>query len=95
MTDTTFIFQVDSALKAAFNAMAEEQDMSAEKILRRMMREAVENHDEAAAHGRWQLREIGDAMHEADRTHEHRLSNDAIEAEWEQRIDQTGQSNSA
>ncbi|AEG50391.1 CopG-like domain-containing protein DNA-binding protein [Sphingobium chlorophenolicum L-1] len=95
MTEATFTFRVDSALKAAFNAMAEEQDMSAAQILRRMMREAVENHDEAAAHGRWQLREIGDAMHEADRTHGHRLSNDAIEAEWDQRIEKTDQSDGA
>lgn len=95
MTDTSFTFRVDSTLKAAFNVMAEEQDLSAAQILRRMMREAVENHNEAAAHERWQRREIDDAMHEADRTRGHGLSNDALEAEWRQRIDETGHSDGA
>nr|WP_087573913.1 hypothetical protein [Sphingomonas sp. CDS-1] len=95
MTDATFTFRINSSLKAAFVAMAEEQDLSAAQILRRMMREAVENHNEAAAHERWQRREIDDAMHETDRTRGHGLPNGAIEAEWRQRIDETGHSDHA
>lgn len=85
MTEVTFTFRLDLALKAAFTAMAEDQDLSAAHLLRRMMREAVEEHQEAAAHEHWRLREIGDAMHEADATHGLNLPNAAIEEDWEQR----------
>ena len=36
--------------------------MSAAQVLRKMMREAVESHQEAAAHERWLQREIEDAI---------------------------------
>jgi hypothetical protein len=85
MTDTTLTFRVDCGLKIAFAAMAEEQDMSAAQMLRRLMRDAVEKHEESAAHERWQRREIGDAMQEADVTHGPNLSNDAVETEWQRR----------
>lgn len=85
MTDATFTLRLDAALKAAFTAMAEEQDLSGAQLLRRMMRDAVDDHQEAAAHERWQQREIGDAMFEADSLRVHGASNDAIEDEWIQR----------
>jgi hypothetical protein len=43
MTEVTFTFRLDLALKAAFTAIAEDQDLSAAHLLRRMMREAVED----------------------------------------------------
>jgi hypothetical protein len=82
MTDVTFTFRVDSALKEAFTAMAEKQDLSAAQLLRTMMREAVEKHRQAAAHERWLQREIEDAMHETGKPRSASMSNEAIEAEW-------------
>lgn len=49
-------FRVDCGLKNAFAAMAEEQDISAAQMLRRLMRDAVEKHEESTAHERWQRR---------------------------------------
>jgi len=81
MTDVTLTFRLDSALKEAFIALADEQDLSAAQVLRRMMREAVEEYQEGAAHERWLRREIEDAMHEA-RPRGASMSNEAVEAEW-------------
>ena len=88
MADVTLTFRIDVALKNAFAAMAEEQDLSAAQLLRRMMRTAVEEHQETASHERWQRREIEDAMHEADATQGLALPNDAVEQEWRQRKDE-------
>jgi len=82
MTDVTLTFRLDRRLKEAFVAMAEEQDLSAAQILRKMMREAVEEHQEAAAHERWLQREIEDAMHETGKPRSASMSNEAVEAEW-------------
>lgn len=90
MTDVTFTFRVDSHLKAAFVAIAEEQDLSAAQVLRRMMRQAVADHDEAAEHDRWQLREIADAMHEADVRPAPRLPSGEVDGEWEARKGEIG-----
>jgi len=95
MTGTTFTFRVDPTLKAAFTAMAEEQDLSAAHLLRRMMRDAVEDHDEAAAHERWQQREIDDAMHEADSLQLRGASAGAVESEWSKRKAEIGRSGGA
>lgn len=88
MTEVTFTFRLDPALKAAFTTMAEEQDLSAAQVLRKLMRDAVEDHQESAAHERWQRREIGDAMREADATRGRNLSNEAIEDDWQRRKDE-------
>lgn len=95
MPDVTFTFRVNAALKAAFNAMAEEMDMSGAQFLRRMMFEAVEIHNEARAQECWQRREIDDSMHEAVVTRGRGLPNEAVEDEWRQLIDETGHSDSA
>lgn len=83
MTDVTFTFRLDQPLKEAFAAMAEAQELSAAQLLRRMMRDAVERHEEEAAHERWLLREIDDAMHDTGKPRSPRFSNEAIAAEWE------------
>jgi len=95
MTDATFTFRVDEALKAAFAAMAEQQDLSAAQLLRKMMRDAVEEHEEALAHERWQRREIGDAMDEGDRLKKHLRSNASIETEWRDLQDEVEESDGA
>jgi len=82
MTDVTMTFRLDPILKKAFLAMAEEQDLSAAQILRKMMRGAVEEHQESAAHERWLRREIEDAMHETGKPRSASMSNEAVEAEW-------------
>lgn len=83
MTDVTFTFRLDQSLKDAFAAMAEAQDLSAAQLLRRMMREAVERHEEEVAHERWLHREIDDAMHDTGKPRSERFSNEAISGEWE------------
>lgn len=83
MTDVTYTFRVDRALKEAFVAMAQEQDLTAAQILRRLMREAVEDHRATAAHEEWMAREIEAAIHEADLADAPRLSNEAVEDDWE------------
>lgn len=88
MTETTFTFRLDRALKAAFTAIADEQDLSAAQLLRRMMRDAVEDHQEASAHERWQQREIGDAMREANVTGGMNVPNQAIKDDWQRRKDE-------
>lgn len=95
MTDATFTFRVDEALKAAFAAMAEQQDLSAAQLLRKMMRDAVEEYEEAVAHERWQRREIGDAMDEGDRLKKHLRPNDFIETEWRELKDEAEESDGA
>lgn len=82
MTEVTYTFRVERALREAFVAMAEEQDLTAAQILRRLMREAVEEYREAAAHENWTRGEIGAAMDNADSTDALRLSSDAVEKEW-------------
>lgn len=91
MPDVTFTFRVDLALKEAFAAMAEEQDLSAAQVLRKMMREAVEERQEMAAHEQWLQREIEDAMHETSRPRSASMSNEAVEAEWRRDRDEIAQ----
>lgn len=88
MTDVTFTFRVDSTLEEAFIAMAEEQDLSAAQILRKMMREAVEEHRQGVAHDRWVRREIKSGMREADLPQTPRLSGEAVEDEWQREKDE-------
>jgi len=83
MTDVTYTFRVDRALKEAFVAMAEEQDLSAAQVLRKMMRDALEEHRQAAAHDRWTRRHIKASMHDADVPQTRRLAGEAVEGEWE------------
>ena len=83
MTDVTFTFRLEQPLKDAFASMAEAQDLSAAQLLRKMMREAVERHQEELAHQRWLEREIRDAMHETGKPRSARLSNEAITEEWQ------------
>jgi hypothetical protein len=83
MTEVTYTFRVERALREAFVAMAEEQDLTAAQILRRLMREAVDQYREAAAHEKWTRSEIGAAMDIADSPSAPRLSSAAVEDEWE------------
>ena len=82
MTDATFTFRVDEALKAAFIELAEARDLSAAQMLRAAMQEAVAVEREASAHDRWFRQQIEDAMHAADEPRTPRLSSEAIEQEW-------------
>lgn len=85
MADVTFSFRLEAGLRAAFSIMAEKQNLSPAQLLRRMMREVVDEQEEAVAHERWQRREIDDAMHEADATRGLNLPNVAIDDEWQRR----------
>lgn len=90
MTDVTITFHLDPALKAAFVAMASEQDVSVAQVLRQIMRDAVARHAGSATHERWQRREIGDALCEADASRALSLSNEMVDEDWRLRKAELG-----
>ncbi|SHL51344.1 hypothetical protein SAMN05518668_101359 [Sphingobium sp. YR657] len=83
MTEVTYTFRLERELREAFVEMAEAQDMTAAQILRRMIRDAVDEHREALAHENWTRDEIGSAMNGADDADTSRLPPDAVENEWD------------
>jgi predicted transcriptional regulator len=52
MTEATFTFRVDEALKSQFSQAAKEQDRTGAQLLRDFMREVVRK-QEAAEHDAW------------------------------------------
>lgn len=53
MSETTFTFRVDDALKSEFSAAAKTCDRSAAQLLRDYMREFVQQKQEASAYDAW------------------------------------------
>lgn len=58
MSDATFTFRVDEALKAEFSTAAKARDRSGAQLLRDFMREFVQQQQEAAAHDAWFRRQV-------------------------------------
>jgi hypothetical protein len=82
MTDVNFTFCIDPALNAAFAIVAEEKALSPQQLLRRLMREAVEIHREAAAHECWLQREIVDAMYDVKGPRRVAVANEVVDHTW-------------
>ena len=53
MTEATFTFRVDGALKQEFTDLARQEDRTAAQLLRGFMREYVARQTEVAEHDKW------------------------------------------
>lgn len=53
MSEVTFTFRVDEALKSQFATAAKERDRTGAQLLRDFMREFVRQREEAAEHDAW------------------------------------------
>jgi len=58
MSEATFTFRVDEALKAEFSTAAKARDRSGAQLLRDFMREFVQQQQEAAEHDAWFRRQV-------------------------------------
>lgn len=58
MTDATFTFRVDEALKNDFASAAKTRDRTGAQLLRDFMREYVQQQHEAAEHDAWFRRQV-------------------------------------
>ncbi|MDZ7852547.1 MAG: hypothetical protein U5L98_07825 [Halomonas sp.] len=58
MSDATFTFRVDDALKAEFTQAAKAKDRTGAQLLRDFMRDYVRQQQEAAEHDAWFRREV-------------------------------------
>lgn len=66
MGEITYSFRVDAELKSAFDATARSQDISADDLLRDLMREVVGREHAAREHDEWFRAEAEEAVREAD-----------------------------
>jgi predicted transcriptional regulator len=58
MSEATFTFRVDEALKNEFASAAKARDRTGAQLLRDFMRDVVQQQDEAAAHDAWFRRQV-------------------------------------
>ncbi|MDD3433279.1 MAG: antitoxin of toxin-antitoxin stability system [Tepidiphilus sp.] len=58
MSEATFTFRVDKALKSEFSIAAKNCDRNAAQLLRDFMRDFVRQHQEAAEHDTWFRRQV-------------------------------------
>lgn len=69
MSEATFTFRVDEALKAEFAKAAKARDRSGAQLLRDFMRDFVRDQQEAVAHDAWFRRQVQvglDSAHAGD-----------------------------
>jgi predicted transcriptional regulator len=66
MSDATFTFRVDDALKTAFSTAAKARDRSGAQLLRDFMREFVQQQQDVAAHDAWFRREVQSSLDAAN-----------------------------
>ena len=58
MSEATFTFRVDEALKEQFSTAAKSRDRTGAQLLRDFMRDYVKQQQEATAHDAWFRREV-------------------------------------
>lgn len=58
MSEVTFTFRVDEALKSEFSAAAKRRDRNAAQLLRDFMRDFIRQQQEAAEHDAWFCRQV-------------------------------------
>ncbi|WP_275098115.1 CopG family ribbon-helix-helix protein [Sedimenticola hydrogenitrophicus] len=58
MSEATFTFRVDEALKSEFTTAAKARDRTSAQLLRDFMRDYVRQQQEAAAHDDWFRRQV-------------------------------------
>ena len=66
MSEATFTFRVDDALKSQFSQAAKSRDRSGAQLLREFMREFVQQQQEAAEHGAWFRHQVQVGMDSAN-----------------------------
>ena len=69
MSEATFTFRVDEALKTEFSTAAKARDRSGAQLLRDFMREFVQQQQEAAAHDAWFRRQVQIGLDSANAGH--------------------------
>jgi len=66
MTEATFTFRVDEALKAEFANAAKARDRTGAQLLRDFMRDFVREQQEAAGYDAWFRRQVQKGIDQAD-----------------------------
>lgn len=66
MSETTFTFRVDEALKSEFTAAAKSRDRTGAQLLRNFMRDFVRQQQEAAAHDAWFRQQVQTGLDSAN-----------------------------
>lgn len=66
MSEATFTFRVDDALKSQFSQAAKSRDRSGAQLLRDFMREVVQQQQEAAKHDAWFRHQVQVGIDSAD-----------------------------
>jgi predicted transcriptional regulator len=84
VTETTFTFRVDEELKSAFAEAAKAQDRTAAQLLRVLMRDAVQQQQDAHDHDAWFRGEIDRAMREANDLSVRRIPHEKVLSRWRQ-----------
>lgn len=79
MSEATFTFRVDDALKSQFAQAAKSRDRSGAQLLRDFMRDFVRQQQEAAEHDAWFRREVQAGIDSANAGE--LISADDVEAE--------------
>ena len=69
MSEVTFTFRVDEALKNDFTSAAKARDRTGAQLLRDFMREFVQCQEEAADHDAWFRREVQAGIDSANAGH--------------------------
>ncbi|MBS0461570.1 MAG: hypothetical protein JSS41_03755 [Proteobacteria bacterium] len=89
MSETTFTFRVDEALKDKFSDAAKARDRTAAQLLRDFMRSVVSQQQDAAQYDAWFRREVEAALAEANDPATQWVSNDQMKQEsatWRRRV---------
>lgn len=66
MSEATFTFRVDEALKSEFSTAAKSRDRNAAQLLRDFMRDFVRQQQEQAAHDAWFQRQVQTGLDSAN-----------------------------
>ncbi|MEO5344186.1 MAG: hypothetical protein H7842_12785 [Gammaproteobacteria bacterium SHHR-1] len=66
MSEVTFTFRVDEALKSQFSTAAKERDRTGAQLLRDFMREYVRHQEDAAEHDAWFRRQVQIGLYSAN-----------------------------
>ena len=69
MSEATFTFRVDDALKAEFSQAAKAMDRTGAQLLRDFMRDFVRQQQEAAEHDVWFRRQVQEGLDSANAGH--------------------------
>jgi len=87
MSEATFTFRVDDALKAEFSQAAKSRDRTGAQLLRDFMRDFVRQQHEAAEHDAWFRRQVQAGLDSANAGN--LVSGDEVEAKFAARRTET------